>query len=151
MLERQLVDQRREGIGGERLPRLVAALEEMGHLRVEDLVGDAARLVQDDAAELRVGVELEVLALVEEPPALRVQEDAVGVREAVGLVRELAVAVGRRLGVDRGRVAAGPLAVGEGAHLDRHAQAVARVVAGAAIPRPAEVPRAPFRIGLEAA
>jgi hypothetical protein len=36
------------------------------HLAVEDLPADAAGLVQDDAAELGIRIELEVLALVEE-------------------------------------------------------------------------------------
>ncbi len=127
----------------------------MLHLDVEDLPCDAARLVQDDAAELGVGVELEVLALVEEAQAPHVDEHAVRIRQAVGLVGELAVAVRRRVGVDRCRVAARPLAVRQRAQLHRHAQPVAGVVARAAhlgmVPGSPQIAGAPLRIRFEAA
>ena len=63
--------------------------------------------------------------------------------------------MGRRVGVDGRGVAAGPLAVGQGAHLHRHAQTVAGVVARAphlgVVPRAPEVACPPLRVGLEAA
>src|SRR6185369_3964922 len=125
------------------------------YLGVEDLIADSARLIQDDAAKLGIRVELEVLALVEEAPPPIVDEHAVGIREAIGLVGELAVAVGRRVGVDGRGVAARPLAEGKGPDLHRHAQPVAGVVAGAAhlgvVPGPAEIACPPGVVGLEAA
>ena len=87
-------------VGRRRAAGLVAPFQQARDLVVEDLLGDAARLVEDDPAQLGVGVELEVLALVEEAPAVDVDQHAVRIREPVGLVGELAVAVRRRLGVD---------------------------------------------------
>ena len=76
-VDRQLLDQAASESAIDRLARLVAPLEQARDLVVEDLVGDAARLVEDDAAELGVRVELEVLALVEEAPAVDVDQHAV--------------------------------------------------------------------------
>src|SRR5439155_19088457 len=79
-VEVELVHERIERVRRDRVPRLVPAFQEMLHLGVEDLPADAAGLVEDDTAQLRVRVELEVLTLVEEAKTARVDEDAVGIR-----------------------------------------------------------------------
>src|SRR5262249_26460187 len=107
-IDGQLRDERCERVRDHGLARLVAALEKRRRLGVEDLVRDATRLIEDDAAELGVGVELKVLALVEEPPAVTVDEDTVRIREPVGLVRQLAITVWRGRLLDPGPAAAPP-------------------------------------------
>ena len=59
--------------------------------RIEDLKGDRARLLQDPLAVLRIGVVAEVGALVEEPPALTIDDDAQRIALAGKPIGELAV------------------------------------------------------------
>src|SRR6185295_1874689 len=79
-------------------------------------------------------------------PRVRMLLEAVAHREVTGL---------RRIAVPGHRVAAGPVAVGRGADVERHADRVAGVEARAAhlgeLPARTQVARAPFRIRLEAA
>src|SRR5262249_12435555 len=108
-----------------------------------------------DAAELRVRVELEILALVEEAAALCVHQHAIGIGEPVRLVSELSITVRGGVGVDRRRVTTCPLPMREPADGERHSQAIAGVVPGAAdlgvVPRTPEMARAPLGVRLEAA
>ena len=141
---------RRHRIGGR-----IARLEQMGDLGIEDLIGDAVGLVEDDAAELGVGIELRVLALIDETKAQFVDHHAVGIGEPVGLIRHLALTVSGRLGVDRRRVTTAPLPVRQRPDRQRHAQTVALIVQRSpdlgVIPGPAEILGAPGHIGLETA
>src|SRR5258708_28220785 len=86
----------------------VARLEQCDSLAVENLPGDGARLVKDGPAEFGVGVKILVLALVDEALAELVEHHAIDVGEAVCLVRQLAIPLGRRLGVGPRRMASAP-------------------------------------------
>ena len=116
---------------------------------------NCARLVQDLAAVLGVGVVAEVGALVEEALAVGVEQDAERVGVLLEAVADGQVAELRRVALPLHRVAAGPLAGRHGADVQRHAQAVAGVEARAAhlgqVPAGAEVAGAPLGVGLEAA
>src|SRR5262249_32312889 len=69
-------------------------------------------------------------------------------------VADLAVAEGRRVHVPLHGVARGPVPIGLGADVERHLDALARVLARAAragqVPVRPDVARAPFRLGLGA-
>src|SRR5262249_10828353 len=125
------------------------------HLLVEDLPGGLARLLQNYPAGLRVGVIAEVGALVDEALAGGVDHD----RERIGVLlelvadREVAKLGGIHLPADR--VTARPVAARTCADLERHADAVAGVEAGAPhlgeVPAGSEIAGAPLGVGLEAA
>ena len=125
------------------------------HLRVEDLPRELARLPQDLATVLRVGVVAEVGALVHEPVPLGVQHDAEGIRVLLEVVADVEVAEIGRVHVPGDSVAAGPVAAAGGPGVQRHADAVAGVEAGTAdlrdFPAGPEVLGAPGGIGFEAA
>src|SRR6185312_6132580 len=110
---------------------------------------------EDDMAVFGVGVVAEIGALVDEALAARVDHDAERVGMLLEIVADREVAEFRRVAVPADGVAARPVAVGHGADIERHADAVAGVEAGAAhlgeVPARAEIARAPFGIGLEAA
>ena len=124
-------------------------------LLVEDLRGPALRLAHDGLAELDVGEVAVVLALVDEPLAVEVDHDAEGIGVLLEVVEHPAVAERRRGDVPGDRVAARPVAERDGADVERHADAVAGVVAGAAhageVPALAEIAHAHLGVGLEAA
>jgi hypothetical protein len=58
------------------------------HLGVEDLPGELPRLLEGRAAVLRVGEAVEVGALVDEAPAVGVDEDAEGIAVLLELVAD---------------------------------------------------------------
>src|SRR5258707_11593625 len=64
----------------------------MLHLAVEDLPGELPRLIQNDAAVLRVGVVAEVRSLVDEAPALGVDVDPPWIGMLLELVADREVA-----------------------------------------------------------
>jgi hypothetical protein len=103
-----------------------------GGLGVEHLVRDALRLAQHLGAVLGVGVVAEVGALVDEPLAVGVDDDADRIRLAREAVGELAVAGRRRPGVPLDRMTAAPVPVRLGAVRERGAQHLAGVVRRAA-------------------
>ena len=113
------------------------------------------RLPHDGAAETHIGQVAVVLALVHEPLAVQVHHDAERVAVLLEIIADGAVPVGRGGDVPADGMAAGPVAVRPCAGLQRHADAVAGIVAGAA--HPAEVPAVPeiarphLGIGFEAA
>ena len=108
----ELGDQPIEGVGLDemRIVELVLAVEQMIDLGVEDLPRQMVRLLQHGPAELGVGVVAEVLALVDEPLALRVDHHAQEVADlAIVLaleMRQVEVAVVRRVQVHGRGVAA---------------------------------------------
>ncbi len=122
---------------------------------VENLPGELARLLEDDAAVFGVGVVAEVGALVDEAPAVRIDHDAERIGVLLEAVADREVAEFRRVEVPADRVAARPVAVRRGADVERHADAVAGVEARAAhlgeLPAGPEIARAPFGVGFEAA
>ena len=138
-----------------RAPQPYSVVQQVSHLRIEDLPREAARLLQHDAAVLRIGVVAEVRAFVDEALALGVDHDA----ERVAVLLELVADVRARRIAARSapthRMTAGPLAVRLRADVERHADAVAGVVARAAhfrhVPAGAEIARAPFAIRFETA
>ena len=133
----------------------VLVAQQVLDLLVEDLPGELARLLEDHAAVLGVGVVAEVGALVDEALAVGVDHDA----ERIGVLLE----AGRRRRGRRtparcapSRPRGSPTSCRRArADLQRHADAVAGVEARAAhlgqIPARAEIARAPFGVGLEAA
>ena len=122
---------------------------------VEDLPGEAVRLLQDRAAVAGVGVVAEIRAFVDEAPPGGVDHDAPRVAVLLEAVADREVAELRRIVIPGDGMAARPVAIGRRADLQRHADAVAGVEAAAAhfrqLPAGAEIAGAPFRIGLEAA
>jgi len=58
------------------------------HLRIEDLPGELPGLLEDRAAVLRGGEAVEVGALVDEAPAVGVDEDAEGIAVLLELVAD---------------------------------------------------------------
>ena len=133
----------------------VLGAQQLGHLGVEHLPRELARLLQHLAAVLGVGERVEIPALVDEALALGVDQQAEDVAVLLELVADVDVAELRRVAVPAGGVAARPVAVGRGADVERHLQAVADVEARAAhlgeFPARAEVARAHLGVGLEAA
>ena len=125
------------------------------HLLVEDLPGELARLLQHHAAVFGIGVVAEIGALVDEALAGGVDQDGERIGVLLELVADREVAEFRRVHLPLHRVAARPVAARARADVQRHADAVAGVEAGAAhlgeVPAGAEIARAPFGIGLEAA
>src|SRR5262249_50724151 len=126
----------------------------MLYLLIEDLPGELSRLLQHHATVFRIGVIAEIRPFVDEALAVRVDHD----RERIGVLLKL---IADREIAEFGRVhfpwhgmAAGPVAARRPADFNRHADAVAGVVAAAAhlreVPARTEIARAPFRIGLKA-
>ena len=112
-----------------RLPVLVP--QQVSHLRVEHLPGEAARLLQHLAAVPGVGVVPEVGALVEKPLSPRVDDDAEWIAVLLVAVTNLEVADLGRVQIPGHGVAAGPLPGPSGARFEGHADAIARVEAAA--------------------
>ena len=137
------------------LPDLVFVALQVLHLLVEDLPGELPGLLQHHAAVFGIGVVAEIGALVDEALAVGIDQN----RERIGVLLELIadreIAEFGRIHLPLHGMAARPVAAGARADLQRHADAVAGVEAGAAhlgeIPARAEIARAPFRIGFEAA
>jgi hypothetical protein len=133
----------------------VFVAQQVGDFPVEDLPGELARLGQDLPAVLGIGVIAEIGGLVEEALAPGVQYDAEGIAVLLEGIADGEVAELRRVAVPADGVTAGPVASRRGSDVEGHAQAVAGVEAGAAhlreIPAGAEIARAPFGVGLEAA
>ena len=153
LVDLQLIDQAFKRVRAERLARRVTRLQQIEHLAVEDLVGEALRLLQDHAAVFGVGIRIEVSALIDPAVAFDVEHDALRVGKPVGLVGHVAAAVVGCGGNDRRRMTAAPVAPRHGANVERHLQAVTVVEVRAAhlgvVPRLAEVTQAPFRIGFK--
>ena len=149
----EFLDRRRRCLGD--LANAVLIAQQMGGLLIEYLPGDLARLVQDLAAVLCVGVIAEVGPLVEEALACGVDDDAERVAVLLEPVTDRKVAELRGIAVPGDRVAAGPVARGGGAGFEGHLDAVAGVVPRAPdlgeVPARAEVAGPPFGVGLEAA
>src|SRR5258707_1343963 len=82
----------------------------MLHLAVEDLPGELPRLIQNDAAVLRLGVVAEVSSLVDEAPALGVDVDPPWIGMLLELVADREVAELGRVALPGDRVAARPVA-----------------------------------------
>src|SRR5258708_12965821 len=101
-----------------------------------------------------IGVVAEIVALVDEALALGVDHDAKRVGMLLEIVADREIAEFRRVAVPADGVAARPVAIGHGADIERHADAVAGVEAGAAhlgeVPARPEIARAPFRLALAA-
>src|SRR2546426_2076652 len=152
-LRGQLFERLRPHLGHAR--DAVLGAQQMKHLRIEDLPGELPGLLEDRAAVLRVGEAVEVGALVDEAPAVGVDEDAEGIAVLLELVADGELAELGRVPVPAAGVAARPVAEGVGADLQGHAEAVAGVEARAAhlgqLPARTEVARPPLGVGLEAA
>ena len=133
----------------------VLVAQEVQDLAVEDLPGELVRLLEDHAAVLGVGVVAEVGALVDEALARGVDHDAERVGVLLEGVADRKVAELGGVVVPADGVAAGPVAGRRGADVERHADAVAGVEAGAAhlreLPARAEVAGAPLGVRFEAA
>src|SRR5256886_6140029 len=129
--------------------------EQVHDLLIEDLERGAARLLDDLAAVLHVRVVAHVGALVDETLTLDVDDDADGIRMLLEVVADFAVAVPGGVVVPLHGVTAAPVAPRLRADVERHADAVARVVRGAAHAREGpvgpEIARAHLHVGLEAA
>ena len=143
---------------GARLGHLADAVlvaQQMQHLGIEHLPGGLRRLLEDGAAVLGIGVVAEIGALIDEAAAGGVDDDAEGIGMLLEIVADGEVAEFGRVAVPGHGMAARPIAARHGADLERHADAVAGVEARAAhlgeVPAGAEIARAPFGIGLEAA
>src|SRR5207247_6884551 len=152
-LRGQLFERLRPHLGHAR--DAVLGAQQMKHLRIEDLPGELPGLLADRAAVLRVGEAVEVGALVDEAPAVGVDEDAEGIAVLLELVADGELTELGRVPVPAAGVAARPVAEGARADLEGHAQAVAGVEARAAylsqLPARTEVARPPLGIGFEAA
>ena len=153
VVDLQLLDQPFQRVGLERHAGRVARLEHLQHLAVEDLVNQAAWLLQDHAAVFRVGVRIQIRALVHKASAFDVDHHAVRIGQTVRFIGQITAAVIGRLGIDRCRMTTAPMAPRHGADIHRHFQAVAVVKVRAAhlgvIPRVAEIKPAPRRIGFK--
>src|SRR5438132_887097 len=77
---------------------------------VEDLEGSGVALGEDRRAIGGIGIAVEIGAFVDKALTVEVDRDAVRVGEAVGLVGQPQIAVGRRVGVDWRGVPSGPVA-----------------------------------------
>src|SRR5256885_12382104 len=128
--------------------------EQVHDLLIEDLERRAARLLDDLAAVLHVRVVAHVGALVDEALTLDVDDDADGIRVLLEVVADLAVAVPGGVVVPLHGVTAAPVAPRLRADVERHADAIAGVVWGAAhareVPVGPEVARTHLYVGLEA-
>src|SRR5437899_11451327 len=128
--------------------------EQVHDLLIEDLERRAPWLLDDLATVLHVRVVAHVGALVDEALALDVDDDADGIRMLLEIVADLAVAVPRGVVVPLHGVTAAPVAPRLRADVERHADAVAGVVRGAAhareVPVGPEVARTHLHVGLEA-
>lgn len=152
-LGRELLD----GVGGDLgdSPDVILAAQQMRDLLVEDLPGEHARLLQDFAAVAGVAIAVEILALVAEPLAVGVHDDAERHVMLLELIADIQVAVGRRVQVPGHRMAAGPVPIGHGADIERHGEPFPVVVFGAAhlgeVPAGAEVAGAHLLVRFEPA
>src|SRR5690606_10806001 len=121
----------------------------------EELERDAVRLLQNLAPVLGVGVVAQIRAFVDEALTVHVHDQPQRVGVLLVEVADAAIAGWRRVQVPRHRVRAGPVAVRLRPDVERHLDAVARVVACAAylreLPAGAQVPRAHLGGRLEAA
>src|SRR3984893_8910623 len=148
---RELFDGVRRHLGD--LADLVFVALQVLHLLIEDLPGELARLFQHDAAILGISVIAEIGALVDEALAGGIDQDAERIGMLLELIADREIAEFRRVHFPLHGVTARPVAARSCANVDRHADAVAGVVARAAhlgqIPAGAEIARAPFRIGLK--
>src|SRR5438105_850719 len=139
-----------------RSSHLVFIAQQRNRLRVEYLPGVASGLREHDTSVLGIGVVAKVRAFVDEAIAVRIHHDSEWVTVAIArgvLVVDVTVVVGVPLPGDR--MTARPLPVGLRADVQRHADAVAGVVARAAhlrqVPSRTEIARPPFAVGFEAA
>src|SRR3981081_4175392 len=127
----------------------------MLHLLVGNIPGELARLLENDAAVFGIGVISEIGAFVDEALAGGVDHDGERIGVLLELVADRKIAELGRVHLPADRMAARPVAARAGADRERHADAVAAVEAAAAhlgeVPAGAQIARAPFRIGLEAA
>src|SRR6516225_7039717 len=126
----------------------------MLHFLIEDLPGELSRLFQHHATVFRIGVIAEVSPFVDEALTVRIDHDRERIGVFLKLVADREVAEFRRVHFPLHGMAAGPVAARRRADFNRHADAVAGVVAAAAylreVPARTEIARAPFRIGLKA-
>src|SRR5262249_54307066 len=143
-LARQLSNRHRFGFRHFANPILLA--KQRDDLLVEDLKGGAAGLFDDHASVLHVRVVAEVGPFVHEALTAQVDDDAQRVRVLLEVVADLAVAVPGRVEIPLHGMAPAPVAPGQRANLEGHADAVAGVVRRPAytreLPVPAEIARA---------
>ena len=127
----------------------------MDHLVVEHLPGEHAGLAEDFAAVPRIGVAVEIGAFVAEALAIGVDHDAEGDVVLLEAVADGEIAERRRVEVPGHGMAPRPVAVGHGADIERHGNALAGVEARSPhlgqIPTRTEIARAHLGIGFEAA
>src|SRR5580698_6108429 len=154
LIEIEFAHQIAKARGRDRFTGGIARFEQMLHLRIEDLPGHSARLVENDAAEFGVGEKGLVLALIDEALTEPIEHHPVRIGQPIGLVGKLTIAKSRGLGINRRSVTPAPLPPRHRADLERHPQPVGLIVRRAAnlgmVPRPPEVLSAPRDICLEA-
>ena len=149
----QLLDGRGLRLGDLADPVLLA--KEGQGLLIEDLERRLLGLPDDGLPVLDVGEVAEVRALVDEALAVDIHDDAERVGVLLEHVPDLAIAEGRRVQIPLDGMTGGPVAIGLRPDVQRHADALARVVASAPhageVPVRPEIARPHFRVRLEAA
>src|SRR5260370_32494148 len=90
VIDTELVGEGFERVGYDGVAGLVARLQQMHDLAVEDLVGLGARLREDRATELGIGEQRTVLAFVDEAMTLTIDHHGIDIREAITAIGELA-------------------------------------------------------------
>src|SRR5262249_31698856 len=117
---------------------------------IEDLHGRAVWLAHDRPAKLDVGEVSIVLALIDEPISIEIDQYAKRIGVLLKVVEHPAVAERRRGDVPANGMAARPIAERHRTDIDRHADAVAGVVARATyaseIPALTEIAHAHLRV-----
>ena len=133
----------------------ILAAQQRVRLGIKNLPGEHARQAHDPAAVFRIGVAVEIGALIDIALALGIDEDAEWIVVLLELVADGEVAIGRRVDVPGHRVASRPVAVRPRAGSERHVEARAHVETSAAdfreLPARPEIAGAHLRIGFKAA
>src|SRR3546814_16589816 len=101
----------------------ILVAEQGRHLAVEDLPGELAGLVEDDAAVLGIGIVPDVGAFVDEAPPAGVDHDAELVGLLLDAVADAEIAELGRVVVPLACIPARPVPDARPTHLQRHAQA----------------------------
>ncbi len=127
----------------------------MADLVVENLEGQSLGLGHQGSSVSDVGVIPEVSAFVEEAVPVNIDDQPEGVGVLLEQLGDGAVAEGRRVHVPGHGVAAAPVSVGLGAHVQGHADAVTGVVRDAPnldrFPAGAQIPAPHLGVGLKPA
>ena len=129
--------------------------QQMPDLIIKNLEGQPLRLGQQSPPVGYVGVVAEVGPFIQEPLSVQVDNEAKGIGVLLVQLRYDAVTEGRGVHVPGHGVAAAPVAVGLGSHIQRHADGVPGVVGDSAnlhrFPARTQVPAAHLGVGFEAA